>query len=144
MRISEWSSDVCSSDLRVKLADRLHNMRTLHFIPSAEKRRRIARGTIDIYAPLAERIGMYEFMSELQDLAFRELEPEAWDSINKRLTHLREGGGNIVARISSNIRMLLGRDGIEAEVDGREKQRSEAHTSELQSLMRISYPVFGL
>ncbi len=114
-----------SGDIRVllvKLADRLHNMRTLHFIPSAEKRRRIARETMDIYAPLAERIGMYEFMSELQDLAFRELEPEAWDSITKRLVHLREGGGNIVARISSNIRMLLGRDGIEADVSGREKQ----------------------
>src|SRR3546814_11951265 len=58
---------------------------------------------------------MYEFMSELQELAFKELEPEAWDSITKRLTHLREGGGNMVARISSNIRLLLGRDGIEAE-----------------------------
>jgi RelA/SpoT family (p)ppGpp synthetase len=114
-----------SGDIRVllvKLADRLHNMRTLHFIPSAEKRRSIARETMDIYAPLAERIGMYEFMSELQDLAFRELEPEAWDSITKRLVHLREGGGNIIARISSNIRLLLGRDGIEAEVNGREKQ----------------------
>src|SRR3546814_15953675 len=77
--------------LLVKLADRLHNMRTLHFIPSVEKRRRIARETMDIYAPLAERIGMYEFMSELQELAFKELEPEAWDSITKRLTHLREG-----------------------------------------------------
>ena len=114
-----------SGDIRVllvKLADRLHNMRTLHFIPSEEKRRRIARETMDIYAPLAERIGMYEFMSELQDLAFRQLEPEAWDSINKRLEQLREGGGNIVTRISSNIRLLLGRDGIEAEVIGREKQ----------------------
>ena len=114
-----------SGDIRVllvKLADRLHNMRTLRFIPSVDKRRRIARETMDIYAPLAERIGMYEFMSELQDLAFRELEPEAWDSITKRLSHLREGGGDIVARISSGIRMLLGRDGIEAEVNGREKQ----------------------
>src|SRR3546814_118811 len=104
-----------SDDIRVllvKLADRLHNMRTLHFIPSAEKRRRIARETMDIYAPLAERIGMYGFMSELQDLAFRELEPEAWDSITKRLAQLRE--------------------------------RSEEHTSELQSLMRISYAVFCL
>src|SRR3546814_9695448 len=77
---------------------------------------------MDIYAPLAERNGMYEFMSELQELAFKELEPEAWDSITKRLTHLREGGGNMVARTSSTIRLLLGRDGIEAEVNGREKQ----------------------
>src|SRR3546814_7914680 len=120
---------------------------------------------------------MYEFMGELQEQAFKELEPEAWDSITKRLTHLREGGGNMVARISSNIRLLLGRDGIEAEVNGREKKpysiwrkmqerhipfeqlsdviafrvivdsieaRSEEHTSELQSLMRISYSVFCL
>src|SRR3546814_16596507 len=65
---------------------------------------------------------MYEFMGELQEQAFKELEPEAWDSITKRLTHLREGGGNMVARISSNIRLLLGRDGIEAEVNGREKK----------------------
>src|SRR3546814_2146354 len=97
-------------------------MRTLHVIPPVDKHRRIARETMDIYAPLAERIGMYEFMSELQELAFKELEPEAWDSITKRLTHLREGGGNMVARISSNIRLLLGRDGIEDEVNGREKK----------------------
>jgi (p)ppGpp synthase/HD superfamily hydrolase len=62
-----------SGDIRVllvKLADRLHNMRTLHFIKNEEKARRIARETMDIYAPLAERIGMYEFMQEMQTLAF--------------------------------------------------------------------------
>ena len=114
-----------SDDIRVllvKLADRLHNMRTLHFIPSAEKRRRIARETMDIYAPLAERIGMYEFMDELQALAFKELEPEAWESITRRLEALRAGGGDMVARISSGMRLLLGQAGIEAEVAGREKR----------------------
>ena len=113
-----------SDDIRVllvKLADRLHNMRTLHHIPSVEKRRRIARETLDIYAPLAERIGMYEFMKEMQELAFRELEPEAYDSITKRLAHLKEGGGNLISRIGSGIRMLLSRNGIKAEVTGREK-----------------------
>ncbi|MGN6288977.1 MAG: HD domain-containing protein, partial [Sphingopyxis terrae] len=72
-----------SDDIRVllvKLADRLHNMRTLHHIPNEEKRRRIARETMDIYAPLAERIGMYEMMTEMQSLAFRELEPDAFAS----------------------------------------------------------------
>src|SRR3954447_19541140 len=85
-----------SEDIRVllvKLADRLHNMRTLHFIKNEEKRRRIARETMDIYAPLAERIGMYEFMTEMQTLAFRELEPDAYASISKRLEQLHKGGG---------------------------------------------------
>jgi GTP pyrophosphokinase len=83
-----------SDDIRVllvKLADRLHNMRTLHFIKDEAKRRRIARETMDIYAPLAERIGMYEFMNEMQSLAFRELEPDADSSISKRLEQLHEG-----------------------------------------------------
>ncbi len=113
-----------SDDIRVllvKLADRLHNMRTLHFIKNEEKRRRIARETMDIYAPLAERIGMYEFMKEMQTLAFRELEPEAYASITKRLDQLQEGGGDRIARISSGAKMLLSRAGLEAEVTGREK-----------------------
>jgi RelA/SpoT family (p)ppGpp synthetase len=113
-----------SDDIRVllvKLADRLHNMRTLHFIKNEEKRRRIARETMDIYAPLAERIGMYEFMKEMQTLAFRELEPEAYASITKRLQQLQDGGGDRIARIGSGIKMMLSRAGIEADVTGREK-----------------------
>jgi len=113
-----------SSDIRVllvKLADRLHNMRTLHHIPAEHKRRRIARETMDIYAPLAERIGMYEFMREMQTLAFQQLEPDAYDSITKRLKHLNEGGGDLISRISSGLRLQLGRAGIQAEIQGREK-----------------------
>ncbi len=113
-----------SDDLRVllvKLADRLHNMRTLHFIKDEAKRRRIARETMDIYAPLAERIGMYEFMKEMQTLAFKELEPEAYTSVTKQLDRLNEGGGDRIARISSGIKLLLSRAGIEADVSGREK-----------------------
>ena len=113
-----------SGDIRVllvKLADRLHNMRTLHHIKDPAKRRRIARETMDIYAPLAERIGMYEFMNEMQTLAFRELEPEAHDSITKRLEQLHAGGGDQIARIGSGLKLLLSRAGIEAEVSGREK-----------------------
>ncbi|ARS28609.1 RelA/SpoT family protein [Sphingomonas sp. KC8] len=113
-----------SGDIRVllvKLADRLHNMRTLHHIPNPDKRRRIARETMDIYAPLAERIGMYEFMKEMQTLAFRELEPDAYASISKRLEQLQDGGGDRIARIGSGIRLLLGRAEMQAEVTGREK-----------------------
>ncbi len=113
-----------SDDIRVllvKLADRLHNMRTLHFIKDEAKRKRIARETMDIYAPLAERVGMYEFMKEMQTLAFKELEPEAYASITKRLDQLHEGGEDKIARISSGVKLLLSRAGIEAEVSGREK-----------------------
>jgi GTP diphosphokinase / guanosine-3',5'-bis(diphosphate) 3'-diphosphatase len=113
-----------SDDIRVllvKLADRLHNMRTLHHIPNEEKRRRIARETMDIYAPLAERIGMYEFMREMQLLAFRELEPDAYQTITERLDKLTRGGEDQVRKISTEIRDQLRQHGIEAEVTGREK-----------------------
>ncbi|MDE0878258.1 MAG: RelA/SpoT family protein, partial [Sphingomonas bacterium] len=113
-----------SDDIRVllvKLADRLHNMRTLHHIAKPEKRRRIAKETMDIYAPLAERIGMYEFMKEMQTLAFEQLEPEAYESIARRLEQLNQGGGDKIAKIASGLNLLLGRAGVEAEVQGREK-----------------------
>jgi RelA/SpoT family (p)ppGpp synthetase len=114
-----------SDDIRVllvKLADRLHNMRTLHFIKDPAKRRRIARETMDIYAPLAERIGMYEFMDEMKQVAFRELEPEAYESITARLLQLRDQGGETLTRIAAEIRDVLGRHGVDAEVKGREKR----------------------
>ena len=113
-----------SDDIRVllvKLADRLHNMRTLHFIKNEQKRRRIARETMDIYAPLAERIGMYDFMREMQLLAFRELEPEAYDSITKRLEQLKEGGHDKVDRIGAELQLLLGGKNLSVTVSGREK-----------------------
>ena len=113
-----------SDDIRVllvKLADRLHNMRTLHFIKNEDKRRRIARETMDIYAPLAERIGMYEFMTEMQTLAFRELEPDAYQSIAKRLEQLNKGGGDLIPRIGRGIKAHLEAHGVEADVTGREK-----------------------
>jgi GTP pyrophosphokinase len=114
-----------STDIRVllvKLADRLHNMRTLHFIKSADKRIRIARETMDIFAPLAERIGMYGFMDELQELAFRELEPDAHATVMARLEKLREFGADTVTRIAAGIKQTLEQKGIHAEVTGREKR----------------------
>ncbi|MFC7536134.1 RelA/SpoT family protein [Sphingomonas sp. GCM10030256] len=113
-----------SDDIRVllvKLADRLHNMRTLHHIESEDKRRRIARETMDIYAPLAERIGMYEIMNEMQTLAFRQLEPDAFASITRRLQQLHAEGGDIVSRIGLGLQLHLADNGLEAEVTGREK-----------------------
>ncbi|NQV94673.1 MAG: bifunctional (p)ppGpp synthetase/guanosine-3',5'-bis(diphosphate) 3'-pyrophosphohydrolase, partial [Sphingomonadales bacterium] len=113
-----------SDDIRVllvKLADRLHNMRTLHFIKSEEKRLRIAHETMDIYAPLAERIGMYEYMREMQLLAFEHMEPEAYATITKRLQAIKEGDEGQVDKISLSIQKALESGGLVAEVSGREK-----------------------
>jgi len=113
-----------SEDIRVllvKLADRLHNMRTLHFIDKVEKRRRIAVETMDIYAPLAERIGMQGMKNELEDLAFGELNPDARKSILKRLDFLRQKGGDLVPRIITELEKTLADNGIQATIRGREK-----------------------
>ncbi|PLK26846.1 bifunctional (p)ppGpp synthetase/guanosine-3',5'-bis(diphosphate) 3'-pyrophosphohydrolase [Novosphingobium sp. TH158] len=113
-----------SEDIRVllvKLADRLHNMRTLHFIKSEEKRRRIARETMDIYAPLAERVGMYEYMREMQLLAFEQIEPEAFKLITGRLAQIRSSDGGQVDAIALAIKQALAESGIKVEVSGREK-----------------------
>ncbi|MEE4201922.1 RelA/SpoT family protein [Erythrobacter sp.] len=113
-----------SEDIRVllvKLADRLHNMRTLHFIKNEEKRQRIARETMDIYAPLAERVGMYEYMREMQALAFRELEPEAFVTITDRLAALRGEDSGEVDAIALSIKQALAEAGLNVEVTGREK-----------------------
>jgi len=114
-----------SNDIRVllvKLADRLHNMRTLHFIKNAEKRRRIAQETVDIYAPLAGRIGMQNLREELEDLAFGELNPEARNSIVTRLARLDAQSGDRIGRISDQLKRRLAEHGIEAWVYGRTKR----------------------
>ncbi len=113
-----------SDDIRVllvKLADRLHNMRTLHFIGNEEKRRRIARETMDIYAPLAERIGMYEFMHEMQLLAFEQLEPDAYKTIADRLAQIRKKGETEVEAISQTIKLAMMEADLNVQVSGREK-----------------------
>ena len=113
-----------SDDIRVllvKLADRLHNMRTLHFIANPEKRRRIAAETMEIYAPLAERIGMAQMRAELEDLAFAELFPDARDSIMHRLKQLRRDDEGLAQRIVKELGTTLAKAGIRADITGREK-----------------------
>ena len=114
-----------SEDIRVllvKLADRLHNMRTLRHIKSAEKRRRIAVETMEIFVPLAERIGLREWKDELEDLAFVQINLEAHDSILARLEFLREQGGTLAKEIIEELSKTLQDAGITAIVTGREKR----------------------
>jgi GTP pyrophosphokinase len=113
-----------SADVRVllvKLADRLHNMRTLHYVPPA-KRKRIAEETLDIYAPLAGRMGMQEVRNELEELSFRHLSPEAHETLVKRLTDLRGRNAQLIARIEQELTSRLAAQGLKAEIKGREKQ----------------------
>ena len=107
--------------LLVKLADRLHNMRTLKWVPP-EKRDRVAQETLDIYAPLAARMGMQDMREELEDLAFRQLSPEAYESITTRVSELRQVNGPVVQEIERELKDELARRGIVAEVKGREKR----------------------
>ncbi|MBP7190356.1 MAG: bifunctional (p)ppGpp synthetase/guanosine-3',5'-bis(diphosphate) 3'-pyrophosphohydrolase [Rickettsiaceae bacterium] len=112
-----------SNDIRVllvKLADRLHNMRTLDF-KSPEKRMRIAVETMEIYGPLAERIGMQETKLELQDLSFKIIHPQIRESILSRLNKLSENGEKLVDDIVSEIGKTLKKGGLDAKVSGRQK-----------------------
>ncbi|HUF56489.1 MAG TPA: bifunctional (p)ppGpp synthetase/guanosine-3',5'-bis(diphosphate) 3'-pyrophosphohydrolase [Thermohalobaculum sp.] len=105
----------------VKLADRLHNMRTLdHLTPG--KRRRIAQETMDIYAPLAGRMGMQSIREELEDHGFEELHPDARQAILRRFVRLKRETGDLIPQISTLIGDVLEDAGIEAEVQGREKR----------------------
>jgi len=114
-----------ASDIRillVKLADRLHNMRTLHFIKSDEKRRRIAQETMDIYAPLAGRIGMHNFREELEDLSFAEINKDARELVMERLSELNEQSSDMLSEISTAVTSQLLEQGLVVEVHGRQKR----------------------
>src|SRR5437588_3456177 len=113
-----------AADMRVlliNLADRLHNMRTLDFMPP-EARRRTAEETIDIYAPLAGRMGMHEMREELENLAFHELNPEAYRVISERLAALAARNQSVVTEIERQLTKKLADRGIAAKVNGRQKQ----------------------
>lgn len=115
-----------SRDIRVllvKLADRLHNMRTLHYVKNIEKRKRISKETLEIYAPLAERIGIQKMKDELEDLAFEHLNPDARDSILRRIDYLNKEDKGLVVSISDQLTTLLSEEGLENfSVQGREKR----------------------
>ncbi len=114
-----------SKDIRVllvKLADRLHNMRTLGFISKPEKRARISKETLDIYAPLARRIGVNKIASELEDLAFSHLYPDAYETINEQLEFNREKYKISTEKVVEKISEVLGNAKIPAKVSGREKR----------------------
>lgn len=114
-----------SKDVRVllvKLCDRLHNMRTLQHHPKQESRERIARETLDIYAPLARRIGIDRICSELEDLSFRHLNPSAFESITTRLDAWRADQKAAISQMSVALRDLIDERNISARIYGREKR----------------------
>ena len=114
-----------SKDIRVllvKLADRLHNMRTIQFIPSENSRKRIASETLEIYAPLAGRLGMHEFKDELEDLSFQILNPAAYASILNRIEYLKKDKSNLTEKIKSRISETLKLKKIDCQIIGREKK----------------------
>lgn len=114
-----------SEDIRVllvKLADRLHNMKTLNYVPAKEKRIKKAQESLDIYAPLAGRIGLNKIKDELQDLSFEILEPDSRRYIVERLNELREKKKDIVDKIIVDLSEALKVENIEFEISGREKK----------------------
>ena len=113
-----------SDDVRVllvKLADRLHNMRTLHHV-KPQKRSRIATETMELYSPLAGRMGMQDLRDELEDLSFKYINPEAYESVVKRLQVLAGENENLVQQITADLQLLLENEGIAAAVKSRQKK----------------------
>ena len=108
--------------LLVKLADRLHNMRTIEFMPTEESRLRISRETLDIYAPLARRVGLSIFATELEELAFRQVNPVAHAAITKRLEELVENDTSMLDRIRSDLDTVMLSRGVRGELQGRMKR----------------------
>lgn len=126
----------------VKLADRLHNMRTLQFLPP-EKRERIARETLEIYAPIAHRLGMGLIRGELEDLAFSYLEPEAYQELQKRVASKSKYHERFLHEVQDLIRKKLVENSIPAEVDGRIKRLYSIH-QKIQRQQRAFDQIYDL
>ena len=113
-----------SKDIRVllvKLADRLHNMRTLNSISDENRRKRIAKETMEIYAPLSDRMGMNHIRDELEDLSFQKLNPDARNLVVERLSINKKNRENSFKEISKNFTKILKNSGVNAKIAGREK-----------------------
>ena len=121
----------------IKLADRLHNMRTLNAM-QAEKRRRIARETMDIYAPIANRLGLNTIYQELQELAFRNLYPARYEVLSKAIKAARGNRREVVGKILESIKRRLQDAGIEAQVTGREKHLYSIYKKMLEKSLSFS------
>ncbi|HXP71680.1 MAG TPA: RelA/SpoT family protein, partial [Candidatus Dormibacteraeota bacterium] len=133
------------NDVRVvmiKLADRLHNMRTLQFLDS-EKQQRISRETLDIYAPVANRLGMGLIRGELEDLAFRYLEPESFLDIQKKISTKQKGFDKFLHEVQDAVRSKMIENGIPAEVQARIKRLYSLHLK-IQKQQRTLDQVFDL
>ena len=113
-----------ANDIRVlivKLADRLHNMRTLHYIQDLSRKRRIAQETLEIYAPLAGRMGIQSFREELEDLSFKMLKPQGYNLISEKLAALKAERSDMLDSIAYDLKNLLTEEDVDAAVEGREK-----------------------
>ncbi|MBC7925904.1 MAG: bifunctional (p)ppGpp synthetase/guanosine-3',5'-bis(diphosphate) 3'-pyrophosphohydrolase [Bryobacteraceae bacterium] len=127
------------SDIRVilvKLADRLHNMRTLGAV-SRERQERIAQETLDIYSPIAHRLGMGKMRGELEDLSFSYLEPEAYADVAGQIENKRQASEEVLEKTREDIELRLSREGIPARVDGRLKRAYSIY----QKLKRQKIPI---
>ena len=126
----------------VKLADRLHNMRTLNYLDPA-KQQRIARETLDIYAPVANRLGMGLIRGELEDLSFRYLEPESFFDVQKKLATKQKVFDKFLLEVQDSIRDKMVETGIPAEVQARVKRAYSLHLK-IQKQQRVMDQVYDL
>ncbi|MFA5489604.1 MAG: RelA/SpoT family protein, partial [Candidimonas sp.] len=121
----------------IKIADRLHNMRTLDAV-SPEKRRRIARETLDIYTPIAHRLGLNALFRELQDLCFQAIHPNRYQVLHRAMMGARGNRREVLSKISDAVRVALPAAGIEAEVTGREKSLFSIYTKMVEQKKSFS------
>lgn len=135
-----------SKDIRIlmiKMADRLHNMRTLYCCKSPAKKKRVATETMEIYAPLAERIGMHKIQTEMEDLAFATLYPEAYQNIQQQLKQLSVRGQRKLAQITKSVKNLLNENHIKAEVVARTKmpysiwKKLQTHNNSIEEIFDL-------